>query len=450
MNYIMNLYFRMHYHCSIKNQMWKIMLVIVGLSLLFSTIMTSNVIMAYSQSPTKKPTSHGVKIHTPRLGDKVSIAVNNFTITGRSVDNQSSDCQVFVIVNDVKPYQKASAIGLNGGDDFSQWKYALFPDYAKLKIGTNKITAKIDCKNPMDMLRYDTINIMGTKAYDLEQDDTSPRTEDISRVEKNASLDIGNLAAERSTQSHNLVNTTINDKNLPPSHSNLSSSRADSYNGEAQNIYSDKKMTFSSSVKYLVILIPNEGHESTNQPKNQLPLINQPYVPQNAIIEKGTSIIWLNADVGHRHKISLNDSNSEKIFDSRFFKYNTTSNEIRLNETGTYQYWESDVSKEVPDFVMLGTITVSSQEQHNATTVSQNKDDIVGTFMVPARFLDKYRSEFEDRGFTIDSTYTYKDLRGGQKGTGPEQTLIVWKVHNVPLKKVVRDLEELTPTLPYN
>lgn len=431
------------------NPMWKTMLVIVGLSLLFSTLMISNVIMAYSQSPAKRPTIHGVKIHTPEVGKKVSIAVNNLTITGRSVDNQSSDCKVFVIVNDVKPYQKASAIG-NGGDDFSQWKYALFPDYAKLKIGTNKITAKIDCKNPMDMLRYDTINIMGTKAYDLEQDDTSRRTEDISRVEKNASLDIGSLGAERSTQSHGLVNTIIKDKNLAPSHSNISSSRADSYNGEAQNIYSDKKMTISSRVKYLVILIPNEGHESTNQPKNQLPLINQPYVPQKAIIDKGTSIIWLNADVGHRHKISLNDSNSEKIFDSRFFKYNTTSNAIRLNETGTYQYWESDVSKEVPNFVMTGTITVYSQEQHNATTVSQNKDDIAGAFMVPARFLDKYRSEFEDRGFTIDSTYTYKDLRGGQKGTGPEQTLILWKAHNVPLKKVIRDLEELTPTLPYS
>ena len=446
----MSLYFRMHFLFFMTNPMWKTMLVIVGLSLLFSTIMISNVIMAYSQSPTKRPTIHGVKIHAPGLGEKVSIAVNNLTITGRSVDNQSSDCQVFVIVNDVKPYQKALAIGLNGGDDFSQWKYALFPDYAKVKFGTNKITAKIDCKDPMDMLRYDTINIMGTKAYDLEQDDTSRRTEDISRVEKNASLDIGSLGAERSTQSHGLVNTIIKDKNLAPSHSKISSSRADSYNGEAQNIYSNKKMTISSRVKYLVILIPNEGHESTNQPKNQLPLINQPYVPQKAIIEKGTSIIWLNADVGHRHKISLNDSNSEKIFDSRFFKYNTTSNAIRLNETGTYQYWESDVSKEVPDFVMTGTITVYSQEQNNATTVSQNKDDIAGVFMVPARFLDKYRSEFEDRGFTIDSTYTYKDLRGGQKGTGPEQTLIVWKAHNVPLKKVIRDLEELTPTLPYS
>lgn len=70
--------------------------------------------------------------------------------------------------------------------------------------------------------------------------------------------------------------------------------------------------------------------------------------------------------------------------------------------------------------------------------------------MVPAKLLDKYRSEFEDKGLTIDSTFTYKDLRGGQKGTGLEQILIVWKTHNIPLKKVIGDLEELTPTLPYN
>ena len=43
--------------------------------------------------------------------------------------------------------------------------------------------------------------------------------------------------------------------------------------------------------------------------------------------------------------------------------------------------------------------------------------------MVPARLFDKYRSECENNGITIDSTCNYKDLRGGQKGTGPEQTL---------------------------
>lgn len=48
--------------------------------------------------------------------------------------------------------------------------------------------------------------------------------------------------------------------------------------------------------------------------------------------------------------------------------------------------------------------------------------------MIPARFLDKYRAQFQDKEFTINSIYTYKDLRGCQKGTGPEQTLIVWKI----------------------
>jgi hypothetical protein len=412
--------------------------------------MILNAHMAHSQSSANRPTIHGVKIHSPRPGDKVSIEIDNFTITGKSIDNQSSNCQVLVIVNDVKPYQKASAIGSSGGDDFSQWKYSFSPDYSKLKVGTNKITAKIDCKNSLNALRYNTINIIGTRTYDSEQDEASPKTEDISRAESNGSLEANNLEVNRSAEPQDQANTIINDKDLAPYHSNMLSSRADFSTTHAQNIYSDKNMTISLGVKYLVILIPNEGHESTNQPKNQLPLINQPYVPQNAIVDKSMSIIWLNADVGHRHKISLNDSNSEKIFESGFFKYNTASNPIRLNETGTYQYWESNVSKEVPDFVMKGTITVASQGQHNTTTVSQNNEDIAGTFMVPARLLDKYRSQFEDNGFTIGSTYTYKDLRGGQKGTGPEQTLIVWKAHNVPLKKVISVLEELTPTLPYN
>jgi len=72
------------------------------------------------------------------------------------------------------------------------------------------------------------------------------------------------------------------------------------------------------------------------------------------------------------------------------FKWN-----FRLNETGTYQYWESNASKEVPDLVMSGTITVISNNQHNVTTgVHQKSNEIVGTYMIPARFLDKYRDNF--------------------------------------------------------
>ena len=77
---------------------------------------------------------------------------------------------------------------------------------------------------------------------------------------------------------------------------------------------------------------------------------------------------------------------------------------------------------------MGGTITIISNNQHNVTTdVPQKSDEIVGNYMIPARFLDKYRAQFQDKEFTINSIYTYKDLRGCQKGIGPEQTLIVWK-----------------------
>ena len=69
--------------------------------------------------------------------------------------------------------------------------------------------------------------------------------------------------------------------------------------------------------------------------------------------------------------------------------------------------------------------------------------------MIPAIMLEKYTSEFAKRGFTVDSHFTYKDLRGGQKGTGPEQTLIIWTTPESNLDKVISALKEITPTLPY-
>ena len=57
-----------------------------------------------------------------------------------------------------------------------------------------------------------------------------------------------------------------------------------------------------------------------------------------------------------------------------------------MSEIGTYQYQESNVSKEVPDFIMSSTITGMSDNQQNVTTdVSKNGDERVGTNMVTAR-----------------------------------------------------------------
>jgi|SRR5215207_2605565 len=90
----------------------------------------------------------------------------------------------------------------------------------------------------------------------------------------------------------------------------------------------------------------------------------------------------------------------------------------------------------------------------NNTTVfsSKNNIDTVGTYMVPTQDLDAYVSELTDRGFVINSMHNFKDLRGGQEGTGDTQTLIVWGADSsaVNLDNIISTLKEITPELPYS
>jgi plastocyanin len=225
-------------------------------------------------------------------------------------------------------------------------------------------------------------------------------------------------------------------------------------NINANSLYNNRTMILGNNVKNFVIIIPDEAHESLIQPKNQLPLTNQPYFPQHLVTNVGTTIVWFNADVGHKHMVTLTDSNSKKVYEAAFFPSNEASKPLTLNTTGDYSYYEKSVNKDVPNYMMNGTITVTNlkltelKAPQNAS--SQNKVVITGAYMIPAIMLDKYVSEFTKRGFVIDSHFTYKDLRGGQKGTGPEQTLITWTTPNTNLERVISALKEITPTLPYS
>ena len=241
----------------------------------------------------------------------------------------------------------------------------------------------------------------------------------------------------------------------------------------ATNVYQTHTMVLNN-IKNLVILIPNEAHESMNQPKNQLPLINQPYVPQNAIVNVGTTVTWFHADVDHKHTITLNDKNSgNNVFMTKPFLFNTATEPFTFNKTGSFEYFEKNVNKQDPKFVMEGTITVVNQNSslsnannkqtsnintntptttgtNTSSTTTAGNADTVGTYMVPAKDLDKDTSELKKGGLSVDSTFTYKDARGGQKGTGPEQALVVWTSAGMDLDKVLSILKQVTPTLPYS
>jgi plastocyanin len=216
-----------------------------------------------------------------------------------------------------------------------------------------------------------------------------------------------------------------------------------SANGIGQSIFEDKAITLGNNIKNVVILIPNEGHESPTLPEEQRQ-INQPYVPQNIVVNPGTNIVWLNGDVGHEHTITLNDDNSQKVYDSGKFDFNTVSIPLELNKTGKFTYSEANVNVDDPKYVMEGTITVKDTipSLHNLTS------DTIGFFMIPAKDSNKHIPVLTDSGINVIDKYTFKDLRGGQKGTGPNEMLLL--VGAKDKQNLISTLEKITPDLPYS
>ncbi len=108
--------------------------------------------------------SGGVKIISPDKGDLVPLNSNNsLVIKGVSKDNVTSDCDVSVIINNVKPYQNVNPTGVQGDNDYSNWQYTVASNYTNINEGNNKITSKILCLNgPQTLQAYYSVNITAT------------------------------------------------------------------------------------------------------------------------------------------------------------------------------------------------------------------------------------------------------------------------------------------------
>ena len=214
--------------------------------------------------------------------------------------------------------------------------------------------------------------------------------------------------------------------------------------GGAAEVFKNKAITLGNKVKNVIILIPNEGHESPALPEEQRQ-INQPYVPEDLVANPGTNIVWLNGDVGHEHIITLNDENSEKVYNSGKFDFDKVSNPVTLNKTGKFTYSQANVNVDDPKFVMKGTVIVKD----TLPVVSNISSDTVGFFMVPVKGSEKHISELTDSGIQVLDKYIFKDLRGGQKGTGPDEMLLLVG-RNGGEDKLISTLQKISPELPYS
>src|SRR5919107_663288 len=105
----------------------------------------------------------GIRITSHIPGQQVP--VGQLTISGISTDNQTTDCQVSVDVNDIKPLQNATATGPGGVNDYSTWQFTYTEDYQLIEEGVNELTSKLTCiSNPPNIARYYSVNVIGVAA----------------------------------------------------------------------------------------------------------------------------------------------------------------------------------------------------------------------------------------------------------------------------------------------
>ena len=101
-----------------------------------------------------------VKITSPTRGQQIP-AGKDLTVSGTSIDNATSNCQVSVIVNNVKPYQNTTAAGTGGAADYSKWNLVLTSKYTTIKPGQNKITARFECEDNSASKGFSSANVTG-------------------------------------------------------------------------------------------------------------------------------------------------------------------------------------------------------------------------------------------------------------------------------------------------
>ena len=123
-------------------------ILIIGIVLVIIFVFPANH-LSFSQNSTVLSSpipTETIKIVKPVTTQNVS-SQDELIISGQSSDNNSKNCSVSVIVNDVKPYQNAVAKGSGGAADFSEWEFVLHNNYTHINAGENKITSKLFCES---------------------------------------------------------------------------------------------------------------------------------------------------------------------------------------------------------------------------------------------------------------------------------------------------------------
>jgi hypothetical protein len=152
---------------------------------------------------TTKPQSIVPQVKITSLNKGQEVPVGTLSINGVSSDNSSSGCDVYVLLNGIKPYQRVTPAGQgdpnNSTTDYSTWRFTFAPAYGLISEGDNKMTAKITCINgSINATKFNSLNVTGVVSNLLNSSTTTPQTVNPVQGSDNATTN-GNLVEGNST-----------------------------------------------------------------------------------------------------------------------------------------------------------------------------------------------------------------------------------------------------------
>lgn len=94
-------------------------------------------------------------------------------------------------------------------------------------------------------------------------------------------------------------------------------------------MFNTKTITTGNNVQYLVILIPDDGHHGKGE-EGKAVFLDQHFVPDNAIINTGTTVLLCNGDASHERTIDVKNSNDDSVFNIDEITYSQPSESLSL------------------------------------------------------------------------------------------------------------------------
>lgn len=191
---------------------------LVAIGIISFTLLIVNVNIVFGQvsgNLTSQPSAQEwIKIDTPTDGKQVPMD-RDLLISGGSSDDSSKNCEVSVIVNNVKPYHSSSATGSGGDNDFSQWNFTLSSNYTQIKEGPNRITAKLSCSPPIT--KWYSISVNGFRPSQSNENISLPTLTPSVLNPTNASTTENETTKEQPLQTQSQPISSINSTNTTES-----------------------------------------------------------------------------------------------------------------------------------------------------------------------------------------------------------------------------------------